>query len=107
MLRSYIKEFNSLARARVKLGLSLNSIFNELELELELARILNELSLNTHFITQLELEVGSNKHLRKRASLKILKLDSARLDYSLVMMLFLWFMMSAKYRIFGPLTYIC
>jgi hypothetical protein len=35
-----------------------------------------------HFIARLELELGSNKHLRKRVNLEILKLDSARLDYN-------------------------
>jgi hypothetical protein len=57
-----------------------NNILNELEFELELARILNEPSLNKNFIAWLELD--SNKDFCKLAKLEILKLDSTRLDYS-------------------------
>jgi hypothetical protein len=81
LLGLYIKEFNSLAQAQIGLWLDSNSILNEFEFELEFARILYELSLNMHFIARLELELDSNKHLHKRAKLKILKLNSTRLDY--------------------------
>jgi hypothetical protein len=37
--------------------LSSNVILNQFKFELELAQILNELSLNTHFIAQLEFEL--------------------------------------------------
>jgi hypothetical protein len=60
-----------------------NVIFNELELELELelARVLNEPSLNMQFIARLEFELDYLGSTHKRDSLKIFKLDSARLDY--------------------------
>jgi hypothetical protein len=58
-----------------------NVILNEFELELKLARVLNEPSLNTHFIAQLELELYYLNSTYKQASFEILKLDSARLEY--------------------------
>jgi hypothetical protein len=46
-----------------------------------LARVLNESSLSTHFIAPLKFELNYLSSTHKRASLEILKLDSARLDY--------------------------
>jgi hypothetical protein len=70
-----------LSRACRVTRLGLNVIFNKLEFELELARILNESSLNMQFIARLEFELDYLGSTHKRASLEIFKLDSARLDY--------------------------
>jgi hypothetical protein len=66
-----------LSRACPVTRLSSNVIFNELEL----ARVLNESSLNMQFIARLEFKLDYLGSTHKWASLEIFKLDSARLDY--------------------------
>jgi len=49
--------------------------------KLELIRVLNESSVNTHFIARLEFNLDYLSSAHKRASFEILKLNSARFNY--------------------------